>query len=106
MCCSDDCLFSESYEAEDFRCVVGCRGDQEGVGAGGDDYAFDVGCVEVLLRFDHGGCGVDDDGCSACGEWGDDGLACGACCFFGYELGLLFGVEFSAAVYDEAEGEE
>ena len=26
--------------------------------------------------------------------------------FFGYELGLLFGVEFSAAVYDEAEGEE
>src|SRR3546814_19328492 len=56
----DDRLFAYTYEPEDFRRVVSCCGDQEGVGPGWDDYTLDVGCGQVLLRFDHGSCRVDD----------------------------------------------
>ncbi len=40
MRCSDDRLFAYTYEPEDFRRVVSCCGDQEGVGPGWDDYTL------------------------------------------------------------------
>ena len=106
MRCSDDRLFAYTYEPEDFRRVVSCCGDQEGVGPGWDDYTLDVGCGQVLLRFDHGSCRVDDHSRTAGGEGGDDSLASSACGFFCYQLGLLFGMEFSTSVYDEAEAKQ